>query len=242
MPRAPTGCAPTSPPFRPPGRPARPNCVRTSRHSTRCPTRRPRAEEDLRRGPCGGVRRAGQRRRGARDGHAHGRRAKRVSRWPSRRCRAVRSRGQGRQGALPRQGAVQRRGHRTALPAMKVRSGARTARHSMDVWVSLRADEARSLGLELPEGVTAGSMIRSRERTRTGRSSTGGKVKRHGTGPGRRPVRTPSAICRSEPWGRAWRSASWTPLPLLSGIERLFATDPRLAGYLPAFGAGRAPR
>jgi hypothetical protein len=126
-------------------------------------------------------------------------------------------------------------------PAMKVRSGTRTAEHSMDVWVSLRADEARSLGLELPEGVTAGPMVKE-----PGTADTDGKkLDRRKEGESRDEAEAGSSAGpdteRHLPFGAMGSSVAISQLdtaPLLSGIERLFATDERLAGCLPAFGAG----
>ncbi|MFF3580834.1 hypothetical protein [Streptomyces mirabilis] len=123
-------------------------------------------------------------------------------------------------------------------PAMRVRSGARAAQHSMDVWVSLRADEARSLGLELPEGVTAGSMIKEPGTDADGKKLDWrqGEESRDGAGSSAGP-----GTERHLPFGAMGSSVAISQLdtaPLLSGIERLFATDQRLAGYLPAFGAG----
>ncbi|MFJ1608769.1 hypothetical protein ACIOHS_36280 [Streptomyces sp. NPDC088253] len=126
-------------------------------------------------------------------------------------------------------------------PAMKVRSGARTAQHSMDVWVSLRADEARSLGLELPGGVTAGAMIKAPGTE----DADGMKLDRRHEGASRGEAEAGSSAGpdteRHLPFGAMGSSVAISQLdtaPLLSGIERLFATDQRLAGYLPAFGAG----
>lgn len=124
-------------------------------------------------------------------------------------------------------------------PAMKVRSGARTAHHSMDVWVSLRADEARSLGLELPAGVTAGPMVEKPEAADPGRKDLD-RGKRGDSEDESSSSASPYTE-RHLPFGAMGSSVAISQLdtaPLLAGIERLFATDPRLAGYLPGFGAG----
>ncbi|MFE3268430.1 hypothetical protein [Streptomyces sp. NPDC059215] len=152
-------------------------------------------------------------------------------------------------------------------PAMRVRAGTRAAQHSMDVWVGLRADEAQALGLPLPDGVTAGPMVAAPAGADTG-VDTGsvatdtappgqdtGVRKRGGdtAAPGgpagaeteaeRGGSRAGRGTRRHLPFGAMGSSVTISQLdtaPLLSGIERLFATDPRLAGYLPSFGPGPA--
>ncbi|MFE2138480.1 hypothetical protein ACFW9X_35795, partial [Streptomyces sp. NPDC059466] len=135
-------------------------------------------------------------------------------------------------------------------PAMRVRAGRRTAHHSMDVWVGLRADEAQALGLALPDGVTAGPMVTEPAATDADPGGTdAGRTKgardtavpghpaesgAGGSGAGR-------GTERHLPFGAMGSSVTISQLdtaPLLSGIERLFAADPRLAGYLPSFGPG----
>ncbi|MFF4489012.1 hypothetical protein ACFY0F_21370 [Streptomyces sp. NPDC001544] len=89
---------------------------------------------------------------------------------------------------------------------------ARVAEHSMNVWLSLRADEAQALGLPLPPGVTAGEFIRKPD---------GKDAERH------------------LPFGGMGSSVALSRLdtgPMRKAVQELFATDPRLAGYLPAFG------
>ncbi|MFJ5271104.1 hypothetical protein [Streptomyces sp. NPDC088358] len=139
-------------------------------------------------------------------------------------------------------------------PAMRVRSGARTAHHSMDVWVGLRADEAQALGLARPEGVTAGPMVAAPVGTDTAPAGTDvGRRKRAGdtavpghtaeSAPASGGSRTGRDTERHLPFGAMGSSVTISQLdtvPLLSGIERLFAADPRLAGYLPSFGPGPA--
>ncbi|MFE1798227.1 hypothetical protein ACFW9L_18980 [Streptomyces sp. NPDC059517] len=134
-------------------------------------------------------------------------------------------------------------------PAMKARMGDRTATHSMNVWLSLRADEAQELGLPLPSGVVADEMVRKPKATPaqgTGSESDPGQ----GKGKARASYVTSESeeaapdIERHLPFGAMGSSVAISRLdtgPLLSGVRRLFATDPQLAGYLPAFGAGREP-
>ncbi|MEU2772568.1 hypothetical protein ABZ646_06465 [Streptomyces sp. NPDC007162] len=102
---------------------------------------------------------------------------------------------------------------------MILRPGTRVARHSMRVWMSLRADEARSLGLPLPPGVEAGEFIQKPRRTDENGTET--DVERH------------------LPFGAMGSSVTLSQLdtgPMIRAVRELFATDPRLAGYLPAFG------
>ncbi|MEY9844555.1 hypothetical protein ABH940_001624 [Streptacidiphilus sp. BW17] len=104
-------------------------------------------------------------------------------------------------------------------PAQRRSGAARTASHDIDVLLSLRADEAAALGLPLPAGVTAKQMF---ERPREMGPDGEREVERH------------------LPFGAMGSSTALSQLdtgPLLAGVERLFATDPRLAGYLPDFGA-----
>nr|BFD87946.1 hypothetical protein StreXyl84_73470 [Streptomyces sp. Xyl84] len=101
-------------------------------------------------------------------------------------------------------------------PAAKAREGVREAEHTMDLWLGLRADEARSLGLDLPAGMEPGPVV---------------------TPPGLEDVR------RHLPFGPTGANVTLSGLDtrhLVSGIERLFADDPRLAGWLPEFGAAGA--
>ncbi|MFJ3800201.1 hypothetical protein ACIPSJ_28465 [Streptomyces sp. NPDC090088] len=102
---------------------------------------------------------------------------------------------------------------------MVLRPGTRVARHSMRVWMSLRADEARSLGLPLPPGTEAGEFIEKPKRTDENGAET--DVERH------------------LPFGAMGSSVALSQLdtgPMVRAVRQLFATDPRLAGYLPAFG------
>ncbi|WP_241192965.1 hypothetical protein [Streptomyces sp. ADI98-10] len=101
---------------------------------------------------------------------------------------------------------------------MILRPETRVATHTMQVWVGLRADEAQELGLPLPPGVTAGEFIRRPE-------------------PG---ARAETSDERHLPFGAMGSSVTLGRLdtaPMLKAVQELFATDPRLAGYLPAFGA-----
>ncbi|MEV1078266.1 hypothetical protein AB0I98_08435 [Streptomyces sp. NPDC050211] len=100
----------------------------------------------------------------------------------------------------------------------------RVARHSMNVWISLRADEAASFGLPLPPGMTAEDFVK--KPTRVDENGEEQEVERHlpydGKGAG-------VALSRVDTG------------PMVRAVRELFATDPRLAGYLPAFGtAARA--
>ncbi|MEW2304533.1 hypothetical protein AB0958_32030, partial [Streptomyces sp. NPDC006655] len=102
---------------------------------------------------------------------------------------------------------------------MVLRPGTRVSRHSMRVWMSLRADEARSLGLPLPPGVEAGEFIEKPRRT----DEHGNEVD----------------VERHLPFGAMGSSVTLSQLdtgPMIRAVRELFATDPRLAGYLPAFG------
>ncbi|MFD3748963.1 hypothetical protein ACFWVT_01615 [Streptomyces cyaneofuscatus] len=94
---------------------------------------------------------------------------------------------------------------------------ARVATHALRVWISLRADEAQELGLPLPPGVEAGEFIKQPEA---------------------------GADARHLPFGATGSSVTLGRLdtaPMMKAVRELFATDPRLAGYLPAFGAARPP-
>lgn len=100
---------------------------------------------------------------------------------------------------------------------MILRPEARVATHAMRVWVSLRADEAGELGLPLPPGVEAGEFVKEPE---------SGADERH------------------LPFGATGASVTLGRLdtaPMMKAVRELFATDPRLAGYLPAFGATPPP-
>ncbi|MFG3294545.1 hypothetical protein ACGF3G_37800 [Streptomyces sp. NPDC048179] len=102
---------------------------------------------------------------------------------------------------------------------MVLRPGTRVARHSMRVWMSLRADEAGSLGLPLPPGTEAGEFIEKPKRT----DENGAEVD----------------VERHLPFGAMGSSVTLSQLdtgPMVRAVRQLFATDPRLAGYLPDFG------
>ncbi|MFF7982248.1 hypothetical protein ACFZDK_24490 [Streptomyces sp. NPDC007901] len=106
---------------------------------------------------------------------------------------------------------------------MVLRPGTRVARHSMRVWMSLRADEAQSLGLPLPPGTEAGEFIEKPKRT----DENGAEVD----------------VERHLPFGALGSSVTLSQLdtgPMVRAVQQLFATDPRLAGYLPAFGTETA--
>ncbi|MFH0173443.1 hypothetical protein [Streptomyces cacaoi] len=144
-------------------------------------------------------------------------------------------------------------------PLTRARGGGRTAHHTMRVWVSLRADEAQELGLPLPEGVTAGEFVKRPERagtdvkgkgkdkgkdkgkgnaTATGQGLTESDERAGGDGAAERDV-------RHLPFGAMGSSVAISRLdttPMMRAVTRLFATDARLAGYLPAFGEEEQPR
>ncbi|MFF4311664.1 hypothetical protein [Streptomyces sp. NPDC001507] len=107
---------------------------------------------------------------------------------------------------------------------MILRPGTRVARHSMRVWMSLRADEAQSLGLPLPPGTEAGEFVKKPKRTDADGNET--DVERH------------------LPFGAMGSSVTLSQLdtrPMLRAVQELFATDSRLAGYLPSFGSDARP-
>ncbi|MFD3788590.1 hypothetical protein [Streptomyces cyaneofuscatus] len=98
-----------------------------------------------------------------------------------------------------------------------LRPEARVATHALRVWISLRADEAQELGLPLPPGVEAGEFIKQPEA---------------------------GADARHLPFGATGSSVTLGRLdtaPMMKAVRELFTTDPRLTGYLPAFGATRPP-
>ncbi|MGW1873918.1 hypothetical protein [Streptomyces sp. NPDC001975] len=102
---------------------------------------------------------------------------------------------------------------------MILRPGTRVARHPMRVWMSLRADEAQSLGLPLPPGTEAKEFIEKPRRT----DENGNEVD----------------VERHLPFGAMGSSVTLSQLdtgPMVRAVQELFATDPRLAGYLPSFG------
>ncbi|GAA0299519.1 hypothetical protein GCM10010302_42610 [Streptomyces polychromogenes] len=112
------------------------------------------------------------------------------------------------------------RGTGTRSPEMVLRPGTRVATHSMNVWISLRADEAQAFGLPLPQGMQAGPFIK--KPTRTDENGDEVDVERHLPFDGR---------------GSSVALSRLDTAPMLRAVRQLFATDPRLAGYLPAFGA-----
>ncbi|MFJ3665226.1 hypothetical protein ACIPSE_02105 [Streptomyces sp. NPDC090106] len=104
-----------------------------------------------------------------------------------------------------------------------LRPGTRVAVHTMNVWVSLRADEARSLGLPLPPALAAdgvGDFVRKPKRTDDNGDEQ--DVERH----------LPFADGR----GTSVALSRVDTGPMVRAVLRMFAGDPRLAGYLPAFG------
>jgi hypothetical protein len=98
--------------------------------------------------------------------------------------------------------------------------GTRVAVHTMNVWISLRADEARSFGLPLPPGMRADDFVK--KPTETDENGDERDVERH------------------LPYGGKGAGVALSRLdtgPMVRAVRQMFATDPRLAGYLPAFGA-----
>ncbi|MFD5266554.1 hypothetical protein [Streptomyces sp. NPDC058335] len=158
-------------------------------------------------------------------------------------------------------------------PLVRAGRGDRTAQHAMKVWISLRADEARELGLPLPEGVSAGDFLTRPERDGTEgaeaarlRKGEAGSSTGPGTLAGEEATRAagrdgeaarvvggsemsdvpevPSHVVRHLPFGAMGSSVAISQLdtaPMMKAVLDLFGTDPRLAGYLPAFGADRQP-
>ncbi|MEU0118747.1 hypothetical protein ABZ137_34990 [Streptomyces bobili] len=171
-------------------------------------------------------------------------------------------------------------------PLVRAGRGDRTAQHAMKVWISLRADEARELGLPLPEGVSAGDLLT--RPTRDGaegpkagpkagplREGAAGGSTEPGTLAGEEAARAagrdgeaaraaegshgsersgqtersdvleaPAHVVRHLPFGAMGSSVAISRLdtaPMMKAVLDLFGTDPRLAGYLPAFGADRQP-
>ncbi|NUP43155.1 MAG: hypothetical protein HOY76_40590, partial [Streptomyces sp.] len=95
----------------------------------------------------------------------------------------------------------------------------RVATHSMRVWMSLRADEAQSLGLPLPPGTEAGDFAKKPRRT----DENGAEVD----------------VERHLAYGGKGSNVVLSQLdtgPMVRAVSEMFATDPRLAGYLPGFG------
>ena len=108
-----------------------------------------------------------------------------------------------------------------ASPAQRRYPGTRVAEHTLDSWVSLNAQEAQHIGLELPDGVQADPL--HRKPTATAPDGTERETERH------------------LPFGAVGNSVSLTHLdvrPLVEALEGLFASRPELAGYLPDFATG----
>ncbi|MGW3149369.1 hypothetical protein ACWDG1_32830 [Streptomyces sp. NPDC001177] len=108
-------------------------------------------------------------------------------------------------------------------PGMILDPASRTAQHTMNVWLGLRADEAQELGLPLPPGVTAGDFVTKPKRTTRGPDG----------------AESEEDVERHLPFGGMGSSVALSRLdtgPMVRAVQELFATDPRLAGYLPGFG------
>ncbi|MFI7504029.1 hypothetical protein ACIBVL_37220 [Streptomyces sp. NPDC049687] len=134
-----------------------------------------------------------------------------------------------------------------ASPLTRARGGGRTAHHSMRVWITLRADEARELGLPLPAGVTAGEFVERPTKPKTDAEDAvaeEGKGKARATGRDAAEDQAPEHVVRHLPFGAMGSGVAISRLdtaPMTRAVLRLFATDPRLAGYLPAFGDEERP-
>ncbi|MFF7359883.1 hypothetical protein [Streptomyces sp. NPDC008125] len=97
-----------------------------------------------------------------------------------------------------------------------------TATHAMKVWMSLRSDEARDLGLPLPPGTEAGELVKKPKAT--GEDGQERDVERHLA------YENGSSVVLSHVDSR----------PTMDAVTELFGNDARLAGYLPLFGGTRA--
>ncbi|MFJ7768862.1 hypothetical protein ACIQ1J_10735 [Streptomyces sp. NPDC097107] len=120
-----------------------------------------------------------------------------------------------------------------AAPGHTVTPAGRTARHTVDAWISMRAEEARHLGLPLPAGTEAGELF-----TKADRTKADGTPEPNADG-------SPRKTERHLPFDAMGSSAALSHLdtrPLIETLERLFASDPRLAGYLPPFGEAATGR
>ncbi|WP_432006837.1 hypothetical protein [Streptomyces parvus] len=116
---------------------------------------------------------------------------------------------------------------------MILRPETRVATHTLQVWVTLRADEAQELGLPLPPGTRAGDFIKPPPR------GEGGGEERGAEGASGGGAREAAGSQRHLPFGAMGSSVTLGRLdtaPMLKAVQELFATDPRLTGYLPAFG------
>ncbi|MFI1050700.1 hypothetical protein ACH4U3_33860 [Streptomyces griseoruber] len=147
-------------------------------------------------------------------------------------------------------------------PLTRARGGGRTAHHGMQVWISLRADEAQELGLPLPEGVTAGEFVRrppqvpqdTEGEQRQGVGDTKGKARATSRDTAGQEAAgqeaagseaAPGHVVRHLPFGAMGSSVAISRLdtaPMMRAVRELFATDARLVGYLPAFGEEAQPR
>ncbi|AQS68972.1 hypothetical protein B1H29_20515 [Streptomyces pactum] len=117
----------------------------------------------------------------------------------------------------------------TSSAQMLLGRASRVAHHSLRMWLTLRADEARDLGLPLPPGVTAGPLVTKPKRRREDA----------GDGPG-----TEEDVERHLPFGAMGASVALDRLDttgMIASIEKMFAADPRLEGFLPPFGDQRKP-
>ncbi|MFE1028377.1 hypothetical protein ACFW5I_28045 [Streptomyces sp. NPDC058818] len=115
----------------------------------------------------------------------------------------------------------------TSSANMLLGRASRVARHSLRMWMTLRADEAQDMGLPLPPGVSAGPLV------------TRPKRRREGAGGGQE---TEEDVERHLPFGAMGASVALDRLDttgMIASIGRMFAADPRLEGFLPPFGDKR---
>ncbi|WND36814.1 hypothetical protein RI578_22150 [Streptomyces sp. BB1-1-1] len=115
----------------------------------------------------------------------------------------------------------------TSSANMLLGRASRVARHSLRMWMTLRADEAQDLGLPLPPGVSAGPLVTRPKRRREG--AAGDQA-------------TEEDVERHLPFGAMGASVALDRLDttgMIASIERMFAADPRLEGFLPPFGDKR---
>ena len=119
----------------------------------------------------------------------------------------------------------------------------RVAHHVMTAWLSLRADEAKSLGLEPPFEVKDEFISRPRRKKATTPGADAGGAGPSTAAPGAS-VEEEEEFERHLPFGAMGSSVVVSRLdtePLLRQITEHFATSPELAGYLPPFGTERGP-
>ncbi|MDX6331383.1 MAG: hypothetical protein QOI83_3766, partial [Streptomycetaceae bacterium] len=110
-------------------------------------------------------------------------------------------------------------------PRTRLHPEAAEAHHTIEALITMRADEAKSLGVALPGGVTAGELFSkptAKNADGTEKTDTDGN---------------PEKVERHLPFGATGSSVALGRLnarPLIAAVERLFAENSRFAGYLPA--------